>query len=133
LIVIFEGTSTFKASASGSDTERKSHPGDEFIERTVTLPPTTESDNGYSLCLIRPASFGIISLLYGDPYRYRRETRVSLGMDTVSRMGARDTTNADLAVSRTIPTGQPLPQEFKQDSVSLFVLRVIFLLTTGNR
>ena len=61
-----------------------------------------------------------------------RSKRTPLGTNAVSDVGVRDVTNPALATvtsSRTSPTReqspQHLPQEFRQDSVGIFVLRTV--------
>jgi len=112
---------------SGSDTERENHE-DEFIERSVTPPPVTRVRQRLLSAPDSPSKLrNSISTVQRSSPLSPRSKRVSLGMNSVSDVGVRDVTNAALAAvasSRTSPTGrrsrQPLPQEFRQDSVRLF-------------
>jgi len=137
-------TSTYTlkdATPSGSDTERESHHGEEFVERSVTPPPATRVRQRLLSAPDSPSKLrNSISAVQRPSPLSPRSKRTSLGMNAVSDMGVRDVTNAALAAvasSRTSPTGrrsrQPLPLEFRQDSVSIFVLPTIFLLTDVHR
>ena len=119
-----------EATPSGSDTERESHHGDEFVERSVTPPPATRVRQRLLSAPDSPSKLrnSISAVVQRQSPLSPRSKRTSLGMNAVSDMGVRDVTNAALAAiasSRTSPTGrrsrQPLPQEFRQDSVRLFV------------
>lgn len=112
---------------SGSDTERESHHEDELVERSVTPPPATRVRQRLLSAPDSPSKLrNSISAVQRQSPLSPRSKRTSLGMNSVSDMGVRDVTNAALAAvasSRTSPTGrrsrQPLPQEFRQDSVRL--------------
>jgi len=115
---------------SGSDTERESHHEDEFVERSVTPPPVTRVRQRLLSAPDSPSKLrNSVSAVQRSSPLSPRSKRSSLGVNAVSDMGVRDVTNAALAAiasSRTSPTGrrsrQPLPQEFRQDSVRLFFL-----------
>ena len=121
---------------SGSDTERESHHGDEFVERSVTPPPATRVRQRLLSAPDSPSKLrNSVSAVQRPSPLSPRSKRTSLGMNTVSNTGVRDVTNASLATaaaSRTSPTGkrprQPLPMEFRPAFVSHFTLRMIFLL-----
>lgn len=110
---------------SGSDTERENYPEEEFVERTVTPPPATRVRQRLLSAPDSPSKLrNSISTVQRPSPLSPRSKRMSLGMNAVSEMGVRDATNAALAAvaaSRTSPTGrrsrQPLPHEFRQDSV----------------
>ena len=126
---------------SGSDTERENQHEDEFIERVVTPPPVTRVRQRLLSAPDSPSKLrnSISSTMQRPSPLSPRSKRTSLGMNAVSEVGVRDVTNAALAAvasSRTSPTGrrsrQPLPQEFRHESVCNFVLCLTFLLTAIN-
>ena len=119
---------------SGSDTERENQHGDELVERSVTPPPVTRVRQRLLSAPDSPSKLrNSISTVQRSSPLSPRSKRTSLGMNAVSEDGVRDVTNAALAAvasSRTSPTGrrprQPLPQEFRHDSVCPFLHRATF-------